>query len=128
MIEVNDRYSVKVLQEAIELQRKKGKDYNNSVSRIQQADYYPNGVYSILDIIHAKVLRMYSVLDAMQAGGKVNFESLEDSGLDGINYNSFLVAWLRGEIPGQNPDLDIFGKSNQLNSELIPEKFRKDSL
>lgn len=122
---MNDRYSVSVLHEAIELQRKKGMDYNNVVSRVQQADYYPNGVYSILDIMHAKVLRLYSVLDSMQAGGKVQFENLEDSGIDSINYGSFLVSWLRGEIPGQNPELDIFGKPNQSNQLLMPEKFRK---
>ena len=36
--------SIKVLQECAELQAKKGNDYQNPNSRIQQADYYPQGV------------------------------------------------------------------------------------
>lgn len=108
-----ERASIIVLQEAAELQRKKGEDYNNKVSRIKQADYYPRGVMSILDIINAKVLRMYSVLETMEAGGKVNFESVEDSGIDLINYASFLVAYMRGQVEGQDPNRDIFNMEDK---------------
>ena len=47
------RASANILLEAAEIQEKKGQDYNNAVSRVTQADYYPNGVYSILDICQA---------------------------------------------------------------------------
>ena len=121
---MTERESVKVLREAIELQLKKSQDYQNPSSRVVQADYYPNGVYSILDIMNAKVLRIYSVLDAMQAGDKVNFESVEDSCVDLINYSSFMASYMRGEIPGQKTDRDIFNRSGQTNPDLVPVKFR----
>jgi hypothetical protein len=118
------RKSVEVLEEAIALQIKKGNDYQNSASRVRQADYYPHGINSILDTINAKVLRMFSVIETMEAGGSVNFESIEDSAIDGINYLSFLVSYMRGEIDGQQPDRDIFNKTGQQNRALIPTKFR----
>ena len=92
--------SVKVLHECIDLQLKKSRDYQNPNSSVSQADYYPNGVMTILDIIHAKSLRLRSVIEAMQNDTKYqpNFESIEDSGKDLINYASFLVAYARGEI------------------------------
>jgi len=110
-----ERPSIQVLLEAAELQRKKAEDYNNKASRVKQADYYPRGVMSILDIINAKVLRMYSVLEAMENGAKPNFESVEDSGLDLINYASFLVTYMRFELEGQDLNRDIFnrGLSNE---------------
>ena len=53
---------------------------------------------------------MVSVLEAQEAGGKPNFESVEDSALDMINYASFVVAYCRHQVPGQKPDRDIFNK------------------
>lgn len=120
----NERPSVQVLREAIELQILKGADYNNAISRVQQADYYVHGVWSILDTINGKYLRMVSVLETMEAGGKVNYESVEDSALDLINYTSFLAAYMRGQVPGQRPDRDIFNKPNDSTSPLIPTTFR----
>ena len=122
----SERASVKVLKEAMELQNRKSQDYQNPLSRVRQADHYPRGVYTILDTINGKMLRMYSVLETMEQGGKINFESVEDSAIDMINYASFLVAYMRGEIDGQTPDKDIFNRrltGNEL-SELIPSNFR----
>jgi hypothetical protein len=118
------RPSANILLEAAEIQEKKGLDYNNAISRVQQADYYVHGVWSILDTINGKYLRMVSVLETMEAGGKVNYESVEDSALDLINYTSFLAAYMRGEVPGQRPDRDIFNKPNDVTSPLIPTAFR----
>ena len=106
-----ERASVGILQEAIDLQRKKGADYNGINTSVQQADYYPRGIWSIMDIIHAKYLRMKSVLETMEQGGKANFESVEDSAIDLINYASFAVAYSRGQIPGQDSTKDIFNRS-----------------
>lgn len=119
------RYSANVLFEAAELQERKGQDYQNPLSRVRQADHYPRGVYTILDTVNGKLLRMYSVLETMEAGGKINFESVEDSAIDAINYLSFIVAYLRGEIDGQTPDKDIFNRRGQENEQLVPTKFRK---
>jgi hypothetical protein len=104
------RASANILLEAAAIQEKKGNDYNNSASRVQQADYYEHGVWTILDIIKAKYLRMVSVLETQESGGVVNYESVEDSAIDMINYASFVVAYIRGEVPGQSKDRDIFNK------------------
>ena len=104
------RPSALILLEAADIQEKKGNDYNSADSRVQQADYYEHGVWTLLDIIKAKYLRMVSVLEAQEAGGEPNYESVEDSALDMINYASFVVAYLRHQVPGQTKDRDIFNK------------------
>ena len=73
--------SIKVLQECAELQDRKSRDYQNEKSRIVQADYYPRGIASIMDIIHAKTLRFWSVLEAMENAPayKPHFDSIQDS-------------------------------------------------
>jgi hypothetical protein len=122
------RESANILMEAAELQERKGQDYQNPLSRVRQADHYPRGVYTILDTINGKMLRMYSVLETMEQGGKVNFESVEDSAIDMINYASFLVAYMRGEIDGQEMGKDIFNrrvtKETHPTTQLYPSKFR----
>ena len=90
--------SVKALQECIDLQIKKGKDYQNPNSRVTQAMYYPRGLDSIMDIIHAKYLRVVSL---SESGTEANFEGIEDSLKDLANYASFGVAWQRGKMQGQ---------------------------
>lgn len=111
--------SINVLQECIELQTKKSNDYQNPNSVIRQADYYPNGCQSIFDSMHSKVLRMRSVMEAMNndPNYKPNFESLEDSAKDLINYASFFVAYMRGKIDGQVPDRDW------LNKKIVPSTY-----
>ena len=121
------RASANVLIEAAELQERKGQDYQNPLSRVRQADHYPRGVNTILDTMNGKLLRIYSVLETMEAGGKINFESVEDSAIDLINYASFLVSYMRGDIDGQHPDRDIFNRrleGGAVSPELIPSKFR----
>ena len=118
------RASANVLIEAAELQERKGQDYQNPLSRVRQSDHYPRGVYTILDTVNGKLLRMYSVLETMEAGGKVNFESVEDSAIDAINYLSFLVSYMRGDIDGQQEDRDIFNRRGTNNPALIPANFR----
>lgn len=111
---MTERYSVQVLRECIDLQNKKANDYQNPNSTIKQADYYPSGCLTILEIIHAKVLRMRSVMEAMQhdPNYKPNFESLEDSAKDLINYASFYVAYSRGKVDGQEADRDFLNRKN----------------
>jgi hypothetical protein len=104
--------SIKVLQECADLQLKKSNDYQNANSTIRQADYYPRGAASILDIMNTKVLRMRSVLEAMEndANYAPNFESLQDSAKDLINYSSFFVSFCRGGIDGQSKDRDFLNR------------------
>jgi len=109
---MTERHSVQVLSECISLQNAKANDYQNKNSRILQADYYTNGCATIHDIMHGKMLRMQSVMEAMQNDPNYapNFESLEDSAKDLINYGSFFVAYLRGKIEGQKPDRDFLNR------------------
>jgi hypothetical protein len=126
------RESANILLEAAELQERKGLDYQNPLSRVRQADHYPRGVHTILDTINGKMLRMYSVLETMEQGGKVNFESVEDSAIDMINYASFLVAYMRGDIEGQDMNKDIFNrrinKATHTTMALIPTKFKSQAV
>lgn len=126
----NKRASVTVLEEAIALQTKKSNDYQNVNSRVRQADYYDHGIETILDVIKAKYLRIISVAESMKAGGKENFESLEDSAIDGINYMSFLVSYLRGDIDGQSHERDIFNRpiTEDTPSSLIPKNFKRKDI
>ena len=104
------RESIKVLQECAELQDRKAKDYQNEKSRIRQADHYPRGCATILDMVHQKITRIYSVMEAMEHGQDPNFESLEDSAKDAINYLSFFVSYSRGKMDGQNPNNDFVNR------------------
>lgn len=123
---MTERYSIKVLQECIELQNKKANDYQNGRSTIKHADYYPNGCMTIHDIMHAKMLRMKSVMDAManDPNYKANFESLEDSAMDMINYASFFVTYARGKMDGQDTSRDFLNRKKIVNvidvSETAP--------
>lgn len=112
MAENTEKESVKVLRECIDLQLKKSNDYQNPNSMIKQADYYPSGCLTILEIMHAKMLRMRSVMEAMQndPSYKQNFESLEDSAKDLINYASFYVSFARGQMEGQDKDRDFLNR------------------
>ena len=113
MVKVNmKKESVLVLEECAALQEKKSNDYQNPQSRIRQSDYYPSGVKTILEIIQAKVLRACSVVEAMELDPNYvpNFESVEDSLKDLINYSSFGVAYMRGKIDGQDTSRDFLNR------------------
>jgi hypothetical protein len=101
--------SLKVLEECKNLQIKKSEDYQNKHSTVKQSDYYPRGCLSLFDIMHGKLLRIKSVLES---NNKPNFESLEDSAKDLINYSSFFVSYLRGKMEGQSLDKDFLNKKN----------------
>lgn len=100
--------SVVVLKECMELQLKKGRDYQNPNSNVKQAMHYRRGIDSIHDILQGKLYRAQSILEA--GAQDINFESLEDTYKDLINYASFAVEYLRGEMDGQQIDRDIFNR------------------
>jgi hypothetical protein len=109
-----NRESVNVLNECIELQLKKSQDYQNPNSNVVQAMHYRRGVDTIHDTMQGKMYRAQSLLESGRADS-ANFESLEDTYKDLINYASFAVAWLRGGIPGQDPDRDMFNNKKVVN-------------
>ena len=117
------RESIKVLQECAEIQDKKSRDYQNENSRIRQADYYPRGILSIMELINTKTIRLWSVLEAMEndPNYEPNFESIEDSLKDLINYSSFAVAYSRGKIDGQTPDRDFLNRKIEVKPSTVKE-------
>ena len=112
--------SLKVLQECAEVQTKKSNDYQNPNSRIKQPEYYPRGCATILDQMYGKILRMQSVLEAMEGDGYApNFESLEDSAKDLINYSTFFVAYSRGKMDGQDQSRDFLNRPKKVDNENV---------
>ena len=107
-----EKESIKVLNECAEIQLKKSRDYQNPNSRIKQSDYYPRGVMSIMELVNTKTIRLWSIIEAMENDPtyEPNFESIEDSLKDLINYASFAVAYSRGKIEGQRPDRDFLNR------------------
>lgn len=106
------RESVSVLEECIDLQKRKSQDYQNPNSNIVQAMHYRRGVSTIHDMISQKLLRAQSLLEPIENGqlGEPNFESLEDTYKDLINYASFAVSYIRGKMEGQNPHRDMLNR------------------
>jgi hypothetical protein len=109
----NQKESVKVLQECIELQLKKSRDYQNPNSNVVQAMHYRRGVDSIHDTMHGKMLRAQSLLES---GSDANFESLEDTYKDLINYASFAVSYIRGKMEGQDLTRDYLNRKKMIAS------------
>jgi hypothetical protein len=102
--------SIKVLQECAELQSKKSEDYQNPASQVKQAMHYRRGVDSIHDTMHGKMLRAQSLLES---GNVNNFESLEDTYKDLINYASFAISYIRGKMEGQDENLDFLNRTKE---------------
>ena len=107
--------SIIVLQECAELQSKKSEDYQNPNSQVKQAMHYRRGVDSIHDTMHGKMLRAQSLLES---GDAANFESLEDTYKDLINYASFDVSYIRGKMEGQNPELDYLNNPKNVDTSV----------
>lgn len=106
-----------VLGSAIEIYSKKSEDYNNE-STVE--DYFPFGNISYLQLIHMKYMRIMSVA---KSNSKPNYESLEDSLLDMINYCSFFVSYtqnLKG-ADGKSKTSQILneGKIDHVTEEIL---------
>mgnify|MGYP003303758387 CR=1 FL=1 len=70
MVQIDRKESVNVLNECVELQLKKSKDYQSDESSVLQAMHYRRGVDTIHDIIIGKLMRATSLLEA---GNNPNF-------------------------------------------------------
>jgi len=105
-----EKESIKVLQECIDLQLLKGADYQSVNSSVKQADYYPSGCKTILEIMHAKMLRLRSLIES---DSEPNFEGIEDSAKDLCCYASFLVSYARGKMDGQDTTKDYLNRKRK---------------
>lgn len=119
--------SVKVLNECINLQLKKSQDYQNPNSNVVQAMHYRRGIDTIHDTIQGKLYRAQSLLEAA-AQDSPNFESLEDTYKDIINYCSFAVSWLRFKMEGQDLSKDIFNKYAKSVDEIPSSSYEDEPL
>lgn len=111
IVDSNMKESVRVLNECIEVQLRKSQDYQNPDSNVLQAMHYRRGVDTIHDAIQGKLYRAQSLLESGRTG-EPNFESLEDTYMDLINYASFAVAYMRGKMDGQIDDRDMFNRKS----------------
>ena len=82
----DDRRAVQVLAECADLMKRKGAAYNG----FPQAQYYPYGLRDIWYMCWTKVKRLESQIICE---GEKNFEGIEDSARDLINYAAFLVEF-----------------------------------
>ena len=121
--------SLKVLQECAEIQARKSNDYQNENSRIRQADYYPRGVMSIMELINTKTIRLWSVLEAMEndPNYEPNFEGVEDSLKDLINYSLSLYLDQGFEINNQSLQNELSDfLMDRLKYHMKEENIRND--
>lgn len=88
------RRAEEVLFECAELMQKKGAAYNG----FPQAEYYPYGLRDIWYMCFTKVKRLESQIIR---DGEPNFEGVEDSARDLINYAAFLIEFAEGKMNGQ---------------------------
>lgn len=127
-----DTEPMRILQECIDVLRKKGNDYQNPNSRVKQAHYYEHGLTTLMDIIQAKRLRLVSLIETIEArpNSQPNFESIEDSFKDMANYCAIAAAWCRGKIDGQDPDRDLLNRQKpaqgQTQGQTIPVGYVDD--
>ena len=83
--------ATQVLKDAAELKEAKSKDYQGGL--FTEQDYFPYGHQSFCHMLWTKMLRIRSVADQETT----NFESLEDSLLDMINYAAMYAAWIENQ-------------------------------
>ena len=98
--------AAEILKEAAELKVKKSKDYQGGMWK--ESDYFPFKDVSYIHMMWTKMLRIRSVSEQADT----NFESLEDSLLDMINYSAMYIAFLRD----QKKSIDKWDKENTLNA------------
>ena len=86
--------AIQILKDAADLKERKSKDYQGG--KWSEEDYFPFGDQSYMHMIHTKYLRMRNIMEAED----VNFESLEDTLIDMINYCAMYAAWLENNRNG----------------------------
>lgn len=79
----------KILKECSDVLKKKGQDYNNG--SIKPEDYFLFGRLSYVQMIHLKCTRLRSLIETK----KPNYESVEDTLVDLINYAALFAEYER---------------------------------
>lgn len=76
---------------------KKSQDYNQHSEdldphTINRDHYFPFGAVSYAQMLYTKALRFNSLVLKEQRGAEANFEGLDDTALDIINYAGFFLS------------------------------------
>jgi len=82
-----------VVYDALDLLKRKAADYNDGIKR---EAYFPHGLLSYHQMLHTKVLRIQSLL---QKKGEPNFEGIEDSLQDLLNYTIMALVYVKRTHP-----------------------------
>ncbi len=102
--------ATQILKDAAELKEQKSKDYQGG--KWSEQDYFPFGDQSYMHMIHTKYLRMRNIMETKNP----NFESLEDTLIDMINYCAMYAAWLENKkMDGERP---LTNSNNLTEAEL----------
>lgn len=81
-----------------ELMDQKAHDYSGGRTQdFARRDYHPYGDISYMQMLHTKWMRVQAMFKLKADGGEPNFESLQDSVTDLINYAAFYWAYLEEE-------------------------------
>lgn len=83
---------LELIQPAIDIVVKKHEDYNNESLGLK--NYFPFGDQSYVQMLHVKSQRLVGLT---QSGAVANFESVNDTVLDLINYAVFYLKFLKDE-------------------------------
>ncbi|MGB4824971.1 MAG: hypothetical protein WBP82_08730, partial [Leuconostoc mesenteroides] len=102
------KFAIRFLEDCKDLMIKKAAAYNADISTVKSADYYPRGLDDLYHMIHIKMLRAKSLIDLMRAGQSVNFENLQDTLMDLVNFSALTAEFNAGQMDGQNLELDLF--------------------
>lgn len=88
---MNREEYLKAIEPAMDIVVKKHEDYNTGV---QLGQYFPFGTLSYIQMLHVKQLRLLSLVSS---GKPANFESMEDTVKDMINYAVFFLQFLESQ-------------------------------
>ena len=80
---------------------RKSQDYNQGQTdphTIDRTGYFPFGAVSYAQMLHTKTERFMSLTRKAIRGESVNFEGMDDTALDIINYAGFFLADPRKDI------------------------------
>jgi hypothetical protein len=89
---MNRQRYLDLINPAIVMVAKKGEDYNQGETSLKQ--YFPFGDYSHIQMIHLKALRLVS-LASLEVGLEPNYDSIEDTLYDLLNYAVFYLDYLQ---------------------------------
>lgn len=88
---MNKMQYLDLIQPAIDLVVKKHEDYNNESLLLE--NYFPFEHASYVQMLHIKTLRLVGLTKQQN---KPNFENVQDTVLDLINYAVFYLDYLKG--------------------------------